>query len=265
MEGCPKQPADARPFIVATYHEDADGRLAPANVARCPVGSDADKCATTRHVWRSRKTGPEHPLLVVRCRRHGGFFTIYPPGHVPYGRRPLVKLAPDGSSPNVEQQGASRFLGTCMDAAIDAAEGVAWARDFPGGTDRWWSTQRRRLRRACLVTGVDPQLAPVLRGRVAEALDVDGGLLVGLACEVVVADGYRARGRAVTAVLEQLPSAWAAFWRLAEAGWMVGLWRRPMYAAGSTRLLPTPFRSAVARSPPCGTAWPTTTNEFGTC
>lgn len=251
MSGCPKQPTDARIFVVAAYVEGADGRLEPGEVSACPVGDGGDNCVISNHEWRSRKTGPRHPLRVARCRPHTVFFTIYPPGHVPYGRRPIAPLAPDGGSTVGSDAGLERFEGTYLDAALDAANGDAWARHCPGGTDRWWSTQHRRLERATLLLGVAPQLDQALRARVAEVLDVDGGLLDRLAIALREAAGYRSRGRACREVLEALGPTWPAYWRLGEAGWLVGAGRRPASAEPPTgRLLTTPFRAAVARSPP---------------
>jgi hypothetical protein len=72
---------------------------------------------------------------VVRCRTHAGAFTLYPPGHVPYGRQAVEPLAPDGGrllgertegEPNdpLEQQ----LAGGLFDAALDAAAGRCWSR-----------------------------------------------------------------------------------------------------------------------------------------
>lgn len=266
MAGCTKRPADARVFVVAAYHEDDSGRPAPDAPECCPRGGDGDECATARHKWRSRKTGPRHPLLVMKCRPHRVHFTIYPPGHVPYGRVPLVQLAPDGSELGDDGDIASRFADTYFEAGPDAARGDAWARECPGGTDRWWSTQLRRLRRACRVTGVEPELPPGLRERLAEVLDVDGAVLAAAVAGIEADGGYRARGRAVVSVLGALGPTWPTWWRLAEAGWLAGVWRRPVYASrGTPALLPTPFRAAVARSPPVPESLERSITEFGTC
>ena len=50
----------------------------------CRLASDHD---------RERKTGPCFPIRVMRCRVHGHGFTLYPPGHVPYGRKRLAAAA----------------------------------------------------------------------------------------------------------------------------------------------------------------------------
>ena len=49
------------------------------------------------HHLRERKTGPQIPVTVVQCRTHRRAFTIYPLGHVPYGR--LAGRRRDGTRP----------------------------------------------------------------------------------------------------------------------------------------------------------------------
>ena len=65
---------------------------------RCPYFvQGGPECSVGHHHCRQRKTGPRHPLEVARCRVHGKAFTLYPPGHRPYGRQAVVPLASDGS------------------------------------------------------------------------------------------------------------------------------------------------------------------------
>ena len=73
----------------------------------------------------------------MRCRVHRHGFTLYPPGHVPYGRKRLAAMACDGSLEQSEEktdgEGSSevpvkveRFRGTYFEAALEAAAGKAW-------------------------------------------------------------------------------------------------------------------------------------------
>ena len=251
MTGCPKRRTSARAFVVVPYVVDTSGRLAPTRIHCCPDASDDDKCAIQRQQWRHRKTAVAHPLLVLRCLHHGRCFTIYPPGHVPYGRQPLAPLAPDGHPRRTDDEGAAAWRNTLFDAVLDAAHGDAWARECPGGTDLWWSTQRRLLARISRLLGVCPELPQALRDQLAEVLNVDGSLLCELAADVRVYPGYQAQGRAACAVLQVVDAPWPAYCRLAEAGWMVGLWSRPMFpTSGGRHLITTPFRTVSARAPP---------------
>jgi hypothetical protein len=52
------------------------------------------------HLWvdhqRARKTGPCFQLTVVHCGLHRRAFTLYPPGHVPYGRIVVAPVSSGG-------------------------------------------------------------------------------------------------------------------------------------------------------------------------
>lgn len=101
---CPRQPSresagsalrecHQRPFISAPYSADEQGRYRPsARIDQCPWAQGRQRCQLEKHDFRRRKTGPEVPLRVLRCHTHGHDFTVYPPGHVPYGRVALVPV-----------------------------------------------------------------------------------------------------------------------------------------------------------------------------
>lgn len=219
--------------------------------------SDADErhCHIVVHDYRLRKTGPRHSLAVFKCKVHGGCFTAYPPGHVPYGRQPLTIVSPDGTSVSSGiVPGAGQFADTLFDAALDAAKGRAWRRPVdvewcPDTQTRLpapvaaeglvWSTQVRHLDRVTQLLGLD---APDADARVAfaEILAIDTLVLH----EQSGASGYRARGRAVEAVLaaigDRAPDA-----RLTEAGAKAGLWRIPLrWDAHTKQLRRRPYRGA---------------------
>jgi hypothetical protein len=80
--------------VVAEYVEDEPGRVwRPVRVGECPFG---EGCRVRPHAVRHRKTGPRIALTVCRCEVHGRYFTVYPPGHVPYGRQRLAPLSVGG-------------------------------------------------------------------------------------------------------------------------------------------------------------------------
>lgn len=81
-----------RPFVSAPYVEE-DGRWRPVAVKECPYG---EGCRITGHGFRHRKSGPGHPLAVKRCQVHERYFTVYPPGHVPYGRQRISPVTSAG-------------------------------------------------------------------------------------------------------------------------------------------------------------------------
>jgi hypothetical protein len=91
------QAASDRPFIVTRYDPDIGGALTPKMPSSCIFAtSDGKACRLTVDHLRKRKTGPCFPLTVVRCAEHGHAFTLYPRGHVPWGRRAVVLVDPDG-------------------------------------------------------------------------------------------------------------------------------------------------------------------------
>ncbi len=149
-ESYPARPSARRSFVVTPYILAADGKLVAELPDRCPRASATTqpRCRVAAHHQRKRKTGPEFALLVARCDAHGCAFTLYPPGYAPYRRQALVRLGPDGTDlQHDEPETLMRsFESTLFEAAVDASQGRAWARepgDVPG--ERWWSTQGRHL------------------------------------------------------------------------------------------------------------------------
>lgn len=211
-----------RPFVITPYAPGAEGVLTPSVPDVCPLeGRDGKKCRVFKDHWRGRTTGPCFPLIVVRCRPHGIAFTLYPPGHVPYGRQAVAPATPGAADD------AKVFSGTLFDAALDASEGKAWPRNCPGGSDRWWGTQGRRLARAGLVAGVEPVTPHTLREQQACALDVGNLLLLDGVRTIETTPGYRARGQAVRSVLDRLSHGPRIFKRVSVSGHLAGLWGAP--------------------------------------
>lgn len=210
-------------------------------------------CKLKRHSYRPRVTGPGFPILVMECEAHGVFFTVYPLGHFPYGRKPLLAVAPDGKplqdEPAKDNEDAC-WLDTQFQAALDAAERKAWPREHRKPSQRWWPQQRRLLAWAMTLLGIG--LEPVSRGaqRIAAALAVPLVLLKEGLEQVRARPGYHSRGKAVRGVLRKIPSDAGRLDRLLAAGHHAGLWRRPYRWDPRTRKL----RALVFR--PAGTGVP---------
>src|ERR1700681_2138751 len=87
-----------RAFTVTPYAADAEGVMVASMPSICPrhEAGDAPCCLWVDH-HRDRKTGPLFALTVVHCGRHGRAFTLYPPGHVPYGRLAIAPVSSDGA------------------------------------------------------------------------------------------------------------------------------------------------------------------------
>jgi hypothetical protein len=162
------------------------------------------------------------------CGTHEVGFTLYPPGHVPYGRVSLAPVAPDGRTIIDGPRGAQAFEGTVFAAALDASKGMAWDREREGGSDRWWGTQGQRVALALGICGVAPELGEAEREAVAAVLGVELLHLREQAQKVVAAPGYRRRGEGVCAVLERLTEGPCVLSRLMASGHLAGFWGPPL-------------------------------------
>jgi hypothetical protein len=185
--------------------------------------------------WRDRVTGPCFPLLVLRCTTHKRAFTLYPLGHVPYGRAAIAPVAPDGTElrapPDSPAGPAESFRGTIFDAALDASAGHAWKREYTGGgdwSDQWWGVMVRRLQALVFWLGLAPHLDPSRREERARALDLDLLILIETARLLEGRVGYRQRGTAVTAILREIQPGPRLLERLLIAGHFAGLWGQPL-------------------------------------
>src|SRR3712207_4169119 len=90
--------AGPRPFVTVAYVPSSTAALKPAVMPQsCVHASTGDPaCVLTVHHLRERKTGPQIPVTVMQCHTHGRAFTLYPLGHVPYGRLPVAPVGLDG-------------------------------------------------------------------------------------------------------------------------------------------------------------------------
>lgn len=244
-------------FVIARYWPDDEGAFTPElpTVGPCRAGDDGPQCRLGVHHWRDRKTGPCFRLAVVRCRAHHRAFTLYPPGHVPYGRRAIAPVSSDDRRV-CDEDGAPAWSSTMFSAALDAQDGAAWSRDdgsddyTGGGSDRWWSTQCRHLARLMRLVGVHPNDPELRRARLSHVLIVPLLLLLEQARLLGRGAGYRARGGAICAVLSTLPASGRVADQLAAAGWVAGLWGQPHrwdHANGALRPL---YPQYGTRGPP---------------
>lgn len=191
----------------------------------------------------------------MRCRAHELAFTVYPPGHVPYGRAPLVVLGPDGSELVPPRDGVES--GALARAAADARNGELWPRDSGGEGVR--TTQRRHVRSAALLLGLASSavIAPALA---AAVLHLPEGQLVEIARRVAGSRSLSRLGSEVSAVLGLLArrgGRWLAD-RLAVLGHLAGWWGSPwrwVPRLHQLLALGQPFQAALrairgGRSPP---------------
>ena len=188
----------------------------------------------------------------MRCLTHRRGFTLYPPGHLPYGRLSMAPVFPDGAPIG---DGPDRFVGTVFAAAFDAARGVLWPRESDGA--RCWPTMCRRLKVAEIWLGVAPDLCEMEREERAADLDVDLLPLLSGAAAIRAAPGYKSRAGAVVKILEEMPKGRPLLECLLRAGHAAGLIGEPLVPVrpgGPLRSLarerPASSRSSPGPDPP---------------
>ena len=132
-----RKPAYAlRRVITAAYFIDPQGRLRPMRPTRCArLGCEGD-CRISFHRWRNRKCGIEYPLACFICSEHICSFTVYPPGWLPFGRRPIVHVTASGFDVGGLGDGVEAWSETTFGAAVDAAAKRLWPLTA-GGSQEW--------------------------------------------------------------------------------------------------------------------------------
>jgi hypothetical protein len=209
-------------FVSCTYAIDGEDGYEPEIPEFGPCGAEKE-CQLSVKDRRGRKTGPGYPLTVVYCAVHDVHFTLYPPGHVAYGRDALVGLAPSGKT--LEKGRDPPFSNTYFDAALDAAKGIAWPRNsMEGSMAPRFITQCRHLDRCSQLMGLS-QEEPRAREKVAAQLGI-GGLIVQEAQLKLLTGGYRASGQAICQILSKIIETESTFQRLTTCGHYARIWRQ---------------------------------------
>ena len=189
----------------------------------------------------------------MRCRTHALAFTLYPPGQVPYGRKAIAPVAPDGSEERFEPADPAQPLESWEDtvfrAALDAARGEAWPRSPLAPEPACWRSQGRGLERILLLLGLLSEQDD-RRDLFARALRVDTLLLRDHANELGPDAGYRRRGEAATVVLTAVEGNGCVLDSLQRAGHLAGLWGLPLTWEQPTRVLRAPAFPAFGTRPP---------------
>lgn len=191
----------------------------------CPTSEGGEACCVTVDYHRTRKTGPCVPVAVLKCATHGIGFTLYPCGHVPYGREAVAPVGLDGMALTAAAP-AGEFCApwrqTRFAAALDAAEGKAWPRDGPGSC---WTTQLQRLDELAALLGLEPAPPPAMGEKLALLLDVPRLSLIDDTARLARAVGFEERGLILVATLERASKGRCVLERVLACGALSGLWR----------------------------------------
>lgn len=182
MSLAPKPAYALRRVVAAAYFIDPHGRLRPRRPRRCARLDCEGDCRISFHRWRTRKCGVEHPLACFICLEHDCSFTVYPPGWLPFGRRPIVEVTASGFDVGGLEKGVEAWSETAFGAAVDAGVKRLWP-VTAGGSKEWEKrysrkpygvrrTQARHVKGVLELMALSAELA-LERPTVAAALDFD--------------------------------------------------------------------------------------------
>ena len=193
---------------------------------RCVHAKAADTCSLFIDHHRARKTGPGYRLAVVGCGCHRlGRYTLYPPGHIPYGRQAVAPCSPAGPLLQDATTGQPQWHATLFGAAIDAAAGQRWPAHSPADDERRRRTQGCRLDLAGQLLGVHPDVDARSRERIATRLQVPTLRLRDAAGGW--STSWQAHGGAILTVVQSLPIDASVLDRILTSGAVTGLWPSP--------------------------------------
>lgn len=217
--------------MTASYVPGAEAfkpAVTPQSCVHAAMGDAA--CVLIVHHVRERKTGPQIPVTVLWCRTHGRAFTLYPLGHVPYGRLAIAPVGLDGEvvfsterAPQTAEADRTRLpaWGTTLFAAAFAAIDEAPVKVTDS---RWWATETpERLARGAAIVGVHPDLPVRDADAIAFRLEIPRLVLLEATAAYVRGRGRAARGRVIVDVLGQLGDH-GLLDRLLAAGACAGCW-----------------------------------------
>jgi hypothetical protein len=213
-------------FATTAYEADARGVLRAVLPSRCVFAPAAELCSLFVDHYRARKTGPRFPVAVVGCSAHRlGRYTLYPPGHYPYGREAVAPCSASGPLLLDGESGGVPWEATLFAAAVDAASGEGWPSDSPASDSRRRRTQGRRLDVAGRLVGVHPVLDATARERIATRLRVPAMTL--LTAARGWGRSWKLGGAAILAVLVAIPLEASLLDRILAAGAVSGVWPEP--------------------------------------
>ncbi len=216
--------------MTVAYVPGGGSTLVPAVMPpSCVYASKGDPaCVLFVHHLRERKAGPQVPLTVMQCRTHRRAFTLYPLGHVPYGRVAVAPVTLDGQvlfstehEPAVGDRRPPAWRATQLGAAFAALDDPTVK-----VTDRrWWATQTpERLAQSAALLGVHPALPVPDADAIAFRLEVPRLVLRQAADAYAHARGRAVRGRVLVGVLDQLGADACLLDRILAAGVCAGCW-----------------------------------------
>jgi hypothetical protein len=212
---------------------------------RCPAEKDAS-CSISKDGHRRRRTGPGFALQVMKCETHG-HFTVYPMGHVPYGRTAVapVSVAGDPVRAGATSTPLAQWRQTVFEASA-AASGPRWHREL-GRAD---AVQRRQTAKAGSILGLSPDIDRTVAERICGALSLPGLDHDKARRDYAAARGHLDRARAIVPLLQLLVVDGSFCARILRAGFLAGVWGRPLVLEVHTkRAFPSPGTPPLPTAP----------------
>jgi len=209
-------------------------------------------CSISKDGHRRRRTGPGLALQVMKCETHG-HFTVYPMGHVPYGRTAVAPVNVAGDPVRVGAAAAplAQWRQTLFEATA-AVSGPRWHREL-GRAD---AVQRRQTEEAANILGLSPDIDQTLAERIRAELSLPGLDHDKARRDYAAARGHVERARAIVPLLQLLVVNDSLCARVLRAGFLAGVWGRPLVVEVHTKKAfpspgtpPVPTRSAGDRTP----------------
>jgi hypothetical protein len=256
----PKQVGN-RIFVITPYDTNNRGRLSATVPDSCPVGyENREPCQISINHHRDRQTGPCFPLAVVYCKIHDVYFTLYPPGHYPYGRQPLVEQITVNSEIVEISTSADDldlpdrlvfFRGSLFDAALDADLFHAWPKEgCQGSLQPRFNTQLRLLDRAAKLLGISLTSGSRQRELITEVLDLPGQLVSQCSDRLSHQSTFKKQGQSICRLLRTLKNH-CLFERFVQTGSIAGLWPPSYFTIYKTkRLKRNSFHALTIRGSP---------------
>lgn len=194
---------------------------------RCPMAPTEDgPCQICLDHRRRRKTGPEFPIAVLACSTHDIRFTLYPSGHVPYGRERVVAVTPAGDAVSAPAPASDKatpapdWTRTRFAAVADAAAGNLWPRSAPGARR---ATQLSHVDDASRLLSVHGGAAAV-QAEVSRLVDIAHLVLREVADALVETDDATSRARQLMPLLDRAAAGRRGLERVLALGARAGLW-----------------------------------------
>lgn len=223
----------------------------PRSCVHAAMGDAA--CILMVHHVRERKTGPRIPVTVLQCRTHRRAFTLYPLGHVPYGRLAIAPVGLDGevvfSTEREPEEADGKSRPAWRTTLFESAFAAIYETTVKLTDPRWWATEPpERLARGAVIVGVHPDLSAQEADAIAFRLEIPRLVLRQATAAYVRGRGRAARGRVIVDVLSELGDH-CLLDRLLAAGACAGCWgtvTRWDAASGGARGRVFPGRGAPA-------------------